>query len=202
MNNTFLSDPKWSPHINKKIQGLSIKKDNKEIRLQNLEKDIEIYIQVDLAVVSEHHSVYFTPHTIKRHRYQMTTDMPYKTMLLRVQPENGAALKVNFSIRFDASSSTYKLRFPTPLNETEMPVPFRKADSYSYVFRDLPSRPLYFDLYVTIDEPTASQEWSGNTSHAVLVNYTVAIYSVQCMYWDRKVYEWLDKGCKVRKRFN
>ena len=195
MNNAFLSDPKWSPYINKKIQGFSIKKEEKEIRLQNLEKDLEMNIPVDLAQVSEHHSADFTPHTVKRHRYQMTTDMPYKTMLLRVKPENGEALKVNFSIRFDTSSTSYKLRFPTPVNEDEIPVPFRKADDYSYVFRELPSRPIYSDLNVTI-------EGSGNTSHVVHVNYTVAIYSVQCMYWDRRMYEWLDAGCKVRKRFN
>ena len=197
MNNAFLADPKWSPHINKEIQGFSIRKNNKEVRLRNLEKDLEIYIPVDSSHVSERHSMYFTPHTIKRHRFQMTTDMPCKTILLGVEPENGEALKVNFSIRFDASSSTYKLRFPVPLNENEIPVPFRKADNYSYVFHELPSRPTYFDLHVTIDEPAASQEGSGNTSHAV--NYTVTLYCVECRYWDRNMYEWRKTGCKVRK---
>ena len=202
MNNAFLSDPKWSPFINPKIQAFTLKRQNdKEISLQNLEKHLEMKIPVELAKVSESYSVNFTDKTIKKHRFQLTPDAPYGPFLVRVKPENGETLNVNLSINYEASSSLEKLTFPVPLDEKKIPALFRKANEFSYIAWKPPSRPIYFDLNVTVTKPFTAQEGSGNKSRAVQVNYTVAIYSVQCMYWDRTKYEWLDTGCKVSKLF-
>ena len=201
MNNAFLSDPNWSPYINPSVQGFSLKQNNKEIRLQNLQEDLEMNIPVDLTSVSNSYSEDFTANTIKMHRYQVPSGAPYKRLIVHVKPENGQPLQVNFSVNFAASSFLYKLRFPAPFEEDEIPAPFSKVDNYSYIARELPSRPIYFNLNITVTEPFADQEGPENKSRAMHVNYTVAIYSVQCMYWDRKKYEWLDTGCKVRKLF-
>lgn len=199
MSNAFLSDPKWSPYINTRILGFSLKQNNKEIRLHNLEQDLEMNIPVDLTQVFNNYSAVFTANTIKNHRYQVPPDTPYKRLIVHVKPRNGETLKVNLSINFEASSSLYKLRFPAPLGGEEIPAPFRKVDNFSYIAGELPSSPIYFNLNVTVAEPLTGQEESGGESRAVHVNYTVAIYSVQCRYWDRKRYEWLDTGCKVRE---
>lgn len=198
MNNPFLSDFKWSPYINSDIQGFSLRKNSKEIRLQNLEEDLEIRIPTNLSQASERFSANFTVGTIKKHRFEMIPDMPSKNMMFRVKPENGETLKVNFSLEFEASTSVYKLIFPVPLNQEEIPAPFRRVDSYSYIARELPSKPRYSNLNVTVTEPVASQGGTGNNApRTVHVNYTVTMYYVQCMYVDRRTQEWRDEGCQV-----
>ena len=198
MNNPFVSDYKWSPYINSNIQGFSLIKNNREIRLQNLEEDLEVRIPTNLPQASESFSVNFTVGTIKMHRFEMIPDMPNKNMMLRVKPENGETLKVNFSLEFEASASVYKLIFPVPHNQEEIPAPFRGVDSYAYMARELPSKPRFSNLNVTVTEPVTSQGRSGNNaSRTVHVNYTVTMYSVQCMYVDRRTQEWRNEGCQV-----
>ena len=201
MNNAFLSDPKWSPYINQKIQGFSLKQDEEDIIVQNLDKKLEMNIPVNIAKVSQQYNLNFTAKRINKHRYQVIPDAPYDRFLVRVNPENGEALNVNLSITYETSSSLYKLSFPTPLDKKEIPAPFQKADNYSYLAWKLPSRPIILNLNVTVAKPFSAQRGSGNKSRAVHVNYSVAIYAVQCMYWDRNKYEWLDTGCEVRRYF-
>ena len=200
MNNAFLSDPKWSPYINQKIQGFSLKRDGEDIVVQNLDQKLEMKIPVNITNESQRHNLNFTAKRINKHRYQVIPDAPYDRFLVRVHAENGEALNVNLSITYETSSSLYKLSFP-PLDETEIPAPFQKADTYSYIAWKLPSRPIILNLNVTVAKPFSAQEGSGNKSRALHVTYSVAIYAVQCMYWDRNKYEWLDTGCEVRRYF-
>ena len=201
MNNAFLSDPKWSPYINQKIQGFSLKQGEEDIVVQNLDNKLQMNIPVNITDVSKRYNHNFTAKRINTHRYQVIPDAPYDRFLVRVHPENGEELNVNLSITYETSSSLYKLSFPTPPDETEIAAPFQKADNYSYIAWKLPSRPIILNLNVTVAKPFSAQEGSGNKSRALLVTYSVAIYAVQCMYWDRNKYEWLDTGCEVRRYF-
>ena len=182
MKNPFLSDPRSSPFINPKIQGFSLKQGSEDIRLKNLEEDLEILIPVDL--VSSPFKANFTSGVIKTHRYQIIQEMPYEPMILQVIAENGATLKVNLSVEYEESKKSYNL------NGDITHTPFHKKDDHSYIAKDLPERPRYLDVMVAGPE---------NDSLAVDVNYTVSVYFAQCMYWDRRSYEWRGTGCKVRK---
>lgn len=201
MKNIFLSDAKSSPYIDR-AQGFALKQGDQEVKIENLAEDLDVNIPTDLASVSEKYSEEFKADTINSHRYQLPPDTPYDPLLVYAKPERNETLTAILHISFEESSyREYKLRFSPTFKDEDVPLPFRKVDSFTYMAWQLPARPVYFNLTVMVTGPFADGEGSGNKSRAVRVNYTVAIYPVRCMYWGIEEGKWLEEGCKVRKLF-
>ncbi|KAL9957104.1 hypothetical protein ACROYT_G038703 [Oculina patagonica] len=200
LKNIFLSDAKSSPYIDQ-AQGFALKQGVHEVKIEDLAEDLEINIPTDLASVSERYSEEFKAGTNHSHRFQLPPDTPYEPLLVYVKPERNETLTTILHISFEASPSReYKLRFSPTFKDEEVPSPFRKVDSFTYMAWKLPARPVYFNLTVLVTEPFADGEGSGNKSRAVRVNYTVAIYPVRCMYWGMEEGKWLEEGCKVGEK--
>ena len=196
MANIFRSDETSSPYI-KKTQGFSLRQGDNEIRIQNLMADLEVNILTDLDSVSERYSGQFMADTNQSHRFHLPPDYPYVPLLVYVKPDSNVTLTGILHISFEGSSfREYELSFSPTFEDKDVPSPFRRVDSFTYMAWELPSRPVYFNLTVMVTGPFADGK-----SRAVHVNYTVAIYPTRCRYWDMEENKWLEEGCKVRTMF-
>ena len=199
MKNVFLSDAKHSPYI-QRAQGFALKKRDEEIKIKDLSEDLEVNIPTDLTSVSQSYSEEFMADTKNSHRFRLPPDYKYYPLLVHVKPESNKTLTALLNITFEEGSpSEYKLRFSPKSEDKDAPSPpFRKVDKFTYMAKELPSRPVFFNLTVMVTGPFPDREGSGNESRGVQVNYTVAIYSTRCMFWGVEEGKWLEEGCKVR----